>query len=152
MTRDRIQGGVQEGAPASVDAAAPGRSCGGCTLCCKVYTIPELNKPMGRWCPICAPGRGCVRHAERPQTCRAFDCLWITADFLGPEWKPDRSKLVLSVTRDNVLSIQVDPGAPTAWRAEPYHSQILRWAAAGATTGRRVVVFVNDKATPIEPA
>lgn len=128
------------------------RSCGTCTLCCKVYTIPELAKPMGRWCPICAPGRGCTKHAERPHTCRAFDCLWITTDFLGPEWKPERAKFVLSVTRDNVLTVQVDPGAPTAWRAEPYFSQIMRWAASGQATGRRVVVFVNDRATEVDPS
>lgn len=107
---------------------------------------------MGSWCRFCAPGKGCSNYEARPDTCRTFNCLWILSDILGPEWKPEKSKLVLAIDpRTNFLMIQVDPGAPRAWRAEPYFSQIRNWAVVGDQTGRRVVIFVNDKATVVLP-
>ena len=54
-------------------AAAPGRACGPCTLCCKVYALPELEKPPGVWCKHCAPGKGCKVHDALPDQCRLFN-------------------------------------------------------------------------------
>jgi hypothetical protein len=129
---------------------APGRACGACTLCCKVYDVPALAKPAGRWCGHCKPGRGCGIHATRPDHCRSFHCLWMTADWLGPEWKPERSKIVLSIDpATRFLFAQVDPGHAAAWRREPYYGQLKRWAAASGPQGRHVVVFVNKHATVV---
>ena len=36
-------------APEASDSAAPGRECGACTLCCKVYALPELCEAAGRF-------------------------------------------------------------------------------------------------------
>jgi hypothetical protein len=67
---------------------APGKSCGGCTLCCKVLSIKELAKPQGAWCPKCSVGRGCSIYAQRPEECRAFTCGYLQLDYLGPVWWP----------------------------------------------------------------
>ena len=131
---------------------APGRSCGTCTLCCKVFDVPALEKPAGQWCGHCKPGRGCGIHETRPGHCRSFHCLWMMQTWLGPEWKPERSKMVLTLdpaTRN--LLVQVDPGAAPAWRREPYHGQLRRWASAALAERRHVVVFVNRHATVILP-
>ncbi|WP_248311164.1 hypothetical protein [Bosea sp. UNC402CLCol] len=73
-------------------------------------------------------------------------------DILGPEWKPERSKLVMAIDPNtNFLMVQVDPGSPRAWRLEPYYSQLKKWSVAGDQTGRRVVVFLNNKATVVLP-
>ncbi|WP_375461275.1 hypothetical protein [uncultured Enterovirga sp.] len=131
---------------------APGRACGTCTLCCKVYDIPPLAKPAGAWCRHCRPGRGCVIHPDRPQHCRDFHCLWITQAWLGPEWKPDRSKMVLTIdAATRFLLVQVDHGAPNAWRAEPYYRQLKQWSGAAAGRGQHVIVFLNKSATVILP-
>ena len=131
---------------------APGRDCGACTLCCKVYDVPAVEKLAGTWCRHCQPGRGCGIHETRPQHCRSFHCMWMTETWLGPEWKPDRSKLVLSVDpATRFLFVQVDPGAPGAWRRDPYYGQLKNWAAAGAGQGRQVVVFINKSATVVLP-
>lgn len=29
---------------------APGRACGACTLCCKVYDVPAVESVAGQWC------------------------------------------------------------------------------------------------------
>jgi hypothetical protein len=131
---------------------APGRSCGTCTLCCKVYDVPSLEKPAGQWCRHCLPGRGCGIHETRPQHCRAFHCLWMLAPWLGPDWKPERSKLVLTIDpATRFLLVQVDPGSASAWRREPYYRQLKQWAAAALGEGRHVVVFVNKNATVVLP-
>jgi hypothetical protein len=68
------------------------------------------------------------------------------------EWKPERSKFVMTVDPNtNFLLVQVDPGSPAAWRAEPYYTQFKRWAEAGLTAQRQVVVFVNKRATVVLP-
>jgi hypothetical protein len=43
------------------------RSCGDCTLCCKVMAVEALGKPAGSWCSHCKPGRGCLIYETRPE-------------------------------------------------------------------------------------
>jgi hypothetical protein len=126
----------------------PGRECGSCTLCCKVYHVPEINKVAGKWCQ---PGKGCGIHDALPRQCADFNCAWRTEEMFAPEWKPERAKMVLSVPQNGFLYVQVDPGAPSAWRKQPYYDQLHRWAATGVPKGKHVIVFVNDEATLIMP-
>jgi hypothetical protein len=131
---------------------APGRACGACTLCCKVFDVPALEKPAGRWCLHCKPGRGCGIHETRPEHCRSFHCLWITQDWLGPEWKPDRAKMVLTIDPATMfVFVQLDPGQPGAWRREPYYGQLKKLAAASLPRKRHVVVFLDRSATVVLP-
>jgi hypothetical protein len=132
--------------------AAPGRSCGTCTLCCKVFEIPSLQKPAGTWCRHCAPGAGCAIHETLPQQCREFFCLWMSDSSMPAEWKPERSKLVLTFFPGNgFLYVQVDPGSPQAWRKAPYYEGLRAFARKLIDKGRHVVVFVNDAAFLILP-
>lgn len=133
-------------------AAAPMRDCGDCTLCCKVFDVPVLDKPSGRWCGHCKPGQGCAIHATRPQYCRDFFCLWTTQGWLGPEWKPSLSKIVLTISPLNgMLTAQVDAQTPNAWRKEPYYSQFKRWSAAALQRGEIVTVFIGQNAIVVMP-
>jgi hypothetical protein len=135
-----------------VSTPAPGRACGACTLCCKVYDVPAVESVAGEWCRHAKPGRGCGIHETRPGHCRAFHCLWMTEGWLGPEWKPERAKMVLSLdpaTRN--MNVQVDPGQANAWRREPYYAQLRRWAVASAPQRRHVLVHVNKTTTVILP-
>ena len=71
---------------------------------------------------------------------------------MGPEWKPERSKMVLTLDpATRFMLVQVDPGAPAAWKREPYYAQLKRWSAAAARERRHVVVLVNRLATVILP-
>jgi hypothetical protein len=142
-------------------APLPGRSCGGCTLCCKVLAVPDIDKPGGLWCVHCKPGSGCGIYADRPGGCRTFLCGWLTNPRFGPEWKPDRSKIVITVGRDgNGLDFLCDPGFPDAWRKEPYYSQIRQLAAIAvqydgliAVYGKRTWIVVSpDGEFPIGDA
>ena len=128
------------------------RQCWTCTLCCKVYDIPALSKPMGVWCGHCEPGKGCKVWDARPDQCRAFNCNWIMMDWLGDDWKPEVSKFVFTIDpTSGFLQFQVDPGTPDAWRREPYYKQLKTWANEGLPRARCVLVFVNKAATIVLP-
>jgi Fe-S-cluster containining protein len=132
--------------------AAPGRDCGTCTLCCKVFDVPSLSKPAGKWCSHCTPGKGCGIHETRPDHCRAFFCFWMTEPWMGPEWKPEVSKFVITIDPiSNYMLVQVDPGQPNAWRTEPYYSELRRFAAGLMQRNQLLIVFVGKKATALTP-
>jgi hypothetical protein len=127
---------------------AAGRACGSCTLCCKVIGVGALNKAAGSWCRHCEIGRGCSVYDGRPQECREFLCVWLADARLGEEWKPDRSKLVVTTADEGrTVEIRCDPGFPQAWRQEPYHGQILEWAAVARTYDGMVIVSVGKRVT-----
>jgi hypothetical protein len=133
-------------------APVPTRTCGSCTLCCKVYKIPALPKPAGQWCSHCKPGKGCGIYPDRPEQCRTFLCLWLSEATMPDIWKPERSKMVLSNSPETgFLHVQVDPGQPSAWMREPYRSQLANWSARFLKEGSHILVFVNDHATLIMP-
>ena len=134
----------------------PCRSCGSCSLCCKVTTIALLEKPAGQWCSYAKPGKGCGIHRTRPFVCQSFFCEWMIAKGLGEEWKPERAKFAIVVRNDgNRLTAHVDPGAPNAWKREPYYTNFKRWAAEGALKrpvklidimiGERLIVVLPDR-------
>jgi hypothetical protein len=50
----------------------PGRNCDGCTMCCKLLSVAELDKPPVSWCTLCDVKVGCNAYAGRPTECRDF--------------------------------------------------------------------------------
>ena len=134
------------------DSTAAKRACGTCTLCCKVFSIPEFNKPQGVWCPQCRQGVGCRIYETRPDRCRDYVCGWLADNSIPEEWKPERSKIVLSFSRDNgYIYAVVDPGYPKAWRNAPYYDQLRRWAASLIDKERYVIVSIKQASTLILP-
>jgi hypothetical protein len=135
-------------------AAFPGRACGTCSLCCKLIEIEELHKPEGKWCPHCEPGkRGCLIYEDRPPSCRGFHCGWLQSDSFGSEWKPTTSKMVLApeqMMNGDRLTVYVDPSFPTAWRNEPYHSQLTELALRMAGTAQ-LLIRINDRVIALLP-
>ena len=129
---------------------AGGRQCGDCTLCCKVMAIEELEKPASSWCLHCKPGRGCLIYPNRPPECQNFKCLWLVNDQLSQQWKPNKSKLVLT-TSDDGIEIRCDPGFPDAWRKEPFRSEIREWAISGETHDVTIVVIVGQRMVLVTP-
>jgi hypothetical protein len=115
-------------------ALKTGRTCGDCSLCCKLTEIEELNKPEHIWCKHCKPGKGgCTIYNTRPQVCRDFVCGWLTNDVaFGDEWKPSASKIIVTASVDShdnhVLKFAVDRSVPDRWREEPWYSTIKRIA------------------------
>ena len=131
----------------------PGRSCGDCSLCCKLIRVDAFAKPPGVWCPHCAPGGGgCRIYDSRPAECRDFYCAWLASPTLGEEWRPSRCKLVLRVESDGrLIAVHVDPSDPAAWRREPYFRTLKRFAAQGADSNQQVIVYIKNRVIAIFP-
>lgn len=128
------------------------RSCGTCTLCCKIMRIDAFQKPRGTWCAKCRPGKGCSIYADRPEECRSFRCGFLQLQELGEEWRPSRSKFVLVSELDGMrLAAHVDPGNPTAWEREPFYSQLKKWAHASVPSMGQVVVQIGSRAIVVLP-
>jgi hypothetical protein len=71
---------------------------------------------------------------------------------MGEHWKPSRCKMVVVLEEHvNELVIHTDPARPQAWRREPFHADIRRWARVGAGRGLRVVVWEDDRKIIISP-
>ena len=143
-------------APSPLQAAdpvlVPGRTCGTCALCCKVFAIAELDKGVQQWCRHVVQGRGCGIHATRPGTCRQFFCHWLRNPHLGPEWQPNRARfLIYTEAGGRRMVVAPDAGAPAAWRQAPYYAQFKRWALAGARSNHQILVFNGKRATAILP-
>lgn len=128
------------------------RTCGTCSLCCKVLPVPELAKKAGQWCSHVVQGRGCAIHPTRPGQCRTFSCRWLENMGLGPEWKPERAKFVLYAEPDGRRLIAVcDPGSPAAWRGPAFYPQFKQWAARAIEDERQVLVLNGHKVTVVLP-
>src|SRR5262245_7610395 len=130
-----------------------GRSCKGCTLCCKVLGVAELEKPRATWCKHCDVRAGCNIHGDHPAECRDFHCGYLTNAMLDERWAPTISKMVLAYDTVHAprLSVHVDPARPDAWRKEPYYSQIKRWAVAAAAQRGQVIVWQGRSTVAVLP-
>ena len=103
-------------------AAQPvgGRSCDGCTLCCKLLSIEELAKPADVMCGDCEAGSGCRIYPDRPTECRGFFCEYLLDPALGEEWQPSHSNMVVSFEDySNSIVIHVDDSDPPDWDEIP---------------------------------
>ena len=130
----------------------PGRECGSCSMCCKVYNIAEINKPAGKWCPHCKPKKGCVIHDALPRQCAEFNCQWRLQEQMPAHWKPDQAKMVVTIHPVNgYVLVQVDHSAPSAWRRQPYYDQLRIWAKQNLHLGIYVLVCINLDVTLVLP-
>jgi hypothetical protein len=86
------------------------KTCGSCTVCCKLISVKELNKPAGTPCQHCNIGRGCAIYQDRPHSCRAWSCGWLVTPDMRDEYRPDRCGFVLMapLTNGKALQLSVD--------------------------------------------
>lgn len=116
-------------------AAALGKVCGACTMCCSALEIVELAKDAG---PLCGNscGSACSIYAARPQVCRDFECEWLTRRDLPPHFRPDRTGVILMEDGEvDEYRAVCAPARPMAWRAPAVFAHLV----AVAKTGRVVV-------------
>ena len=113
-------------------APALGRSCGSCTLCCKVLDIEHFEKPAGKLCVHCVLGKGCTTYETRPEVCQDYECLWLTERDVPPMLKPDRIGTLFMEDPDNEDYLAVcDPSKPLAWRNPIVFKHLVAMAKAG---------------------
>lgn len=140
------------GDAASASELVAGRSCDGCTMCCKLLSIEVLEKPRAVWCPHCDQKCGCKIYEARPEPCRIFYCGWRRIKELDERWKPSQSKILVNYeSGHNRIALHVDPVRPEAWRLEPYYSTIKQWARTAEAQGGSLVVWAGKNVTVVSP-
>jgi len=141
----------EPGAADPASGTAPRRTCGTCTLCCKVLRIVELDKEHSVWCRHARPGKGCAIYADRPRSCRNFVCGYLASPELPEVWYPVQSKIVLVREPNGGVTAVVDPGRPDAWKEHPYYAQIKSWAAQVVPARRQMLVRIGARTIAVLP-
>lgn len=95
--------------------------CDGCTACCKIMKVRELDKAANVWCRHCTIGSGCGVYASRPESCRVYECLWLKTQAMDRPiplaLRPDRSRVVIGTTNQGEdVILYVSPDRPDAWQ------------------------------------
>lgn len=131
---------------------APGRDCSDCGICCRVFNVPELNKPGGTWCKHCVGHVSCGIHPTRPQVCRDFYCFYLREPVIPDYWKPNQSHMVIVMDYSGMRTVvHVDPDHPEAWKREPYYRDLKTWSRNHIQTDRQVHVRVGTNCFAILP-
>jgi hypothetical protein len=95
---------------------------------------------------------GCGIHAIRPPVCSQFFCSWLVDPNLGPEWKPEVCRFVLSADPAyQALTLMVDPGMPHAWKREPYYSVLKKFSEVFFRINNKLLVNLNGHITVVLP-
>lgn len=132
------------------------RSCGNCSLCCKLPMIEVLSKPADTWCKHCKPGlNGCTIYDNRPEICAQFQCEWVKGN-VDDIWKPTSAKMVLHVSEASqngfmFFNVMVDGGSPGRWREAEYYTRLKHMALLGTKHKVLVRVQVGKKSWIILP-
>lgn len=106
------------------------RTCGECTLCCKVLGVQEIDKPRNQWCPLVAKDHhSCTIHSSSsyPVACKNFTCLWLEREELPDYLRPDKiHAFFTSLVGESGLVINLDPGYPLAHLQYPLNDYVRR--------------------------
>jgi len=94
------------------------RECGSCSACCAVIAVHELDKGTYETCEhLCASG--CGIYAERPGSCRSFECQWLRGVLevdgsVDTEMRPDACGVIFDYRPETAFGEMF-----TAWEVEP---------------------------------
>jgi hypothetical protein len=102
------------------------KSCGGCTACCTIMGVAQLNKPHYIPCEHICP-LGCAIYESKPSACHMWECAWKSGWIYGDvRRRPDKLGVMFEfriVGGSSFLwAYEVWPGAFT----DPKVNQLLR--------------------------
>jgi len=102
------------------------RQCDSCSACCTVIAVHEIEKGTYEPCThLCESG--CGIYAERPGSCRTFECQWLRGALevdgsIDTELRPDACGVIFDYQPDTAFgemftAWEVAPGASTRGHA-----------------------------------
>jgi hypothetical protein len=87
------------------------RSCGSCTLCCKLLPVKGVDKPAHTRCQHQFSG-GCRIYSTKPQECSDWSCVWRRGDEATVHLRrPDRSHYIIDMYPDLIRVTNNDTGS-----------------------------------------
>lgn len=128
------------------------KTCGDCSLCCKLVAVESLSKPAYTPCRHLHAEGGCAIYGSHPLDCQAFRCGWLDFQDLGDDWRPSRSGFLIRVEMAaKLLCIDVDPDRPDAWRQPEFYGTIKEWSQMAWTKQGQVMVYIGLQAWAVFP-
>ena len=94
------------------------KGCDGCTLCCELLPVPQLQKPESTLCGFCKVKEGCSIHKSRPPVCRSFDCVYIQKQDMDLELRPDNCRVMFERVTDNLYLALELPRDVGSWKED----------------------------------
>lgn len=127
------------------------RSCGDCSLCCRLLPVEEIGKAAGEKCKHqrhSSNGKGCCRVYQKrgfPLSCALWSCRWLNGSDTSDLSRPDRSHYVIDAMPDEVylpqddgstiaapvVQVWVDPKYPDAHRDPALRAYLERRGEEG---------------------
>jgi hypothetical protein len=83
-------------------------NCDGCTACCTLLPVTEINKPRNVTCEHCAVG--CSIYKDRPQSCRDFECAYLQGNNIPESLRPDKCGIMFIKKTDRIFVGFLVPG------------------------------------------
>jgi hypothetical protein len=117
------------------------RTCGTCTLCCKLIEVTELEKPRGTWCHHCRQHQGqggCNIYQDRPLGCREFVCGWLQGE-VPEDLKPESCGAVFDMDNDGKTIVMHFNTTKTPSR------KLLAYIDRLVATGNGILVIEGDR-------
>lgn len=115
-------------------------ACSGCTLCCLVPAIEELQKPPFRACQhICDVGCAIHDAEERPEVCGGFRCRYIQAHERGIDERHilphplEAGAYAFEPLDSGLIVLCVDPTRPYVWKKTGLVPFLEEFVEAGFT-------------------
>jgi Fe-S-cluster containining protein len=109
-------------------------NCDGCTLCCELFEVKEMDSPAFEMCKRC-DGKGCTIHPTRPQVCRDFECVYTRMEGSNIKTRPDKIGVVFEKPTDEMFHGTIRPNTELTDDAK---CQIISFNKQGFT------VFIKD--------
>lgn len=81
--------------------------CGECTLCCDLFPVKWLDKPMNTSCVHC--DIGCKIHETKPSECSDFNCAYVQMEKANIELRPDNCGVIFEKLSDNIFFGTLNP-------------------------------------------
>lgn len=110
------------------------RSCKGCTLCCELLGITEIDKPAFTKCWN-QNHTGCSVYDHRPPSCRQFDCAW-RLGHVPKHLRPSTTGAVIT-SNGQMIMIYVNE--------MPVHPRALKQLTGYASSGIPTIVACKDR-------
>lgn len=115
------------------------RECGGCTVCCTVMGVAEIQKAEYQPCQHAVAGKGCAVYEARPcASCGAFKCIWLAEnerpehvhELLKDKERPDQCGVLVTPSKNAKLAVLVlresTPGSFEGWHGQQLIKRLSR--------------------------
>ena len=129
------------------------RSCGDCTLCCRLMPVKDYGKLANEKCRHQRQKR-CAIYANRPRSCRLWSCAWL-ADAAIEKFdipRPDKAHFIIDIQRGHIhisgkvvpsVEIWCDPRRRDAYRHRGLATYLNHVARKGVAA---LIRYASDEA------